>query len=492
MKNKFPTAFVDRIKKILPEAEWESFFETCTEPMPKTIREVFDTNPANTKAAASFLTNESWDLKPAAEIPDAYFIDRTDRTVSLGKTMEHYTGKMYIASLSSLLSAYLLNAQPGEKILDLCAAPGSKTTLLAEKVGPKGLVVANELSNSRIKKLASNLDRLGLTNTVITNNDGARMHLFLEQEFDRILVDAPCSSEGYGRKSSDFFRIKWNEKSIYQCSKLQKQLVESAFSMLRPDGVMIYSTCTTAPEENEAVVQHLLDTFGDKAEIVPIAIPGIPHRRGLSSWNNQNFSPEITNNVIRLYPHLRNEGWNSECFFVCKIYKKSAVSRPSAIKEFFDKALNRLNKKRSAEIIARTCKQFGWERAVFKPFSLIEKNGEFWLSSDLGAFYAKKNRYQRMGLKMIDKNGDFTTQFVVQFGRTATKNILALTKTQKERFLTGYDIRLTELNEDQIQTLESQKGKTVLFHYENYCLGWGKYLEQKKLIKNKLDRGWIF
>jgi aminoglycoside N3'-acetyltransferase len=69
---------------------------------------------------------------------------------------------------------------------------------------------------------------------------------------------------------------------------------------------------------------------------------------------------------------------------------------------------------------------------------------------------------------------------------------LALTKTQKERFLTGYDIRLTELNEDQIQTLESQKGKTVLFHYENYCLGWGKYLEQKKLIKNKLDRGWIF
>jgi NOL1/NOP2/fmu family ribosome biogenesis protein len=177
---------------------------------------------------------------------------------------------------------------------------------------------------------------------------------------------------------------------------------------------------------------------------------------------------------------------------VCKIRKLAGISRPAAIKEFFDKALNRLNKKRSAEIIVRLCKKFGWERSVFKPFSLVEKNGEIWLTSDLGAFYAKKNRYQRLGLKMIDKNGDFTTQFVVHFGAHATKNVVTLSEDQKDRYLLGYDVRLSELEANQVERLQSLTDKVVLFQYEGYCLGWGKYLEQKKLIKNKLDRGWIF
>ena len=115
MKNqKLPDAFMNRIKKILPEDEWADFFETCTEPMPKTVRFIQPTDGTLPS------TDNNWQLSPAAELPHTFFIDRTDRTVSLGKTMQHYSGKMYIASLSSLLSAHLLDAQSEEKILDLC------------------------------------------------------------------------------------------------------------------------------------------------------------------------------------------------------------------------------------------------------------------------------------------------------------------------------------------------------------------------------------
>ena len=235
----------------------------------------------------------------------------------LGSCLEHLLGYYYIQEIASMLPIIVLNPQKDETVLDLCSAPGSKTTQIASEMENTGTIIANEVSAGRIKILASNSERCGVTNIIITKKDGFVLCKKLkEQKFqaDKILVDAPCSGEGTLRSSPKTY-VMWNIKSVKNLSKIQKNLASTAFEILKPEGIMIYSTCTHAPEENEEVVNFLLEKFGKEIEILEVKLP-FKAREGIVSWEDKNFDKRIKL-CARVYPHDNN----TEGFFISKFKK---------------------------------------------------------------------------------------------------------------------------------------------------------------------------
>ena len=246
----------------------------------------------------------------------------------LGRSMEHLLGYYYIQEIASMLPAMTLNPKPGELVLDLCAAPGSKTTQMAAMMKNKGTIIANDANLDRIKILASNTERCAATNTILTRNDGVNFCRKIAESnkkggvsvrgtlvpliFDKILVDAPCSGEGT-IKSTPKTLLMWNVNTIKSLSKLQKKLLESAIEILKVGGEVVYSTCTHAPEENEEVLDYVLEKFGSKISIEKISLP-VKCRPGITKWKDENYNEEVEK-TCRVYPHVTN----TEGFFVSKI-----------------------------------------------------------------------------------------------------------------------------------------------------------------------------
>ena len=236
---------------------------------------------------------------------DGYF-----STEPLGKTIEHFLGYIYIQEASSMLPPAVLNPGAGEKVLDMAAAPGSKTTQMAAMMGNKGTIVANDISSGRIKALVENLSRMGVTNTAITRMDGRSFGKKYPEYFDKVLLDAPCSGEGLIRKLKE---LDWSMKKVLSLSNLQKQLILSAYKALKPGGLMAYSTCTGSPEENEGVVSYLVEKT--EAKIVRPDVKG-KFRQGVVEFGRFSYNPEVRK-CIRIYP----QDTGTEMFFLCLIRK---------------------------------------------------------------------------------------------------------------------------------------------------------------------------
>lgn len=238
----------------------------------------------------------------------------------LGRALEHLLGYYYVQDLASMLSVIALKPKPNETILDLCAAPGSKTTQIASAMKNTGTIIANDVSFSRIKILASNLERCGVTNTIITKKEGVALCEKLKKEnffFDRILIDAPCSGEGTLR-SSPKTALMWNPQTIKSLSRIQKKLINSALEILKPNGILVYSTCTHAPEENEEVVDFILENFKDKVKMEEIKLP-IKCRKGITSWN-----PGLINKINKSSERSELTRYNKEIKKSCRIYPHDA------------------------------------------------------------------------------------------------------------------------------------------------------------------------
>jgi 16S rRNA (cytosine1407-C5)-methyltransferase len=389
-----------------------------------------------------------------------------------------------------MLPVVVLDPQQDDLVLDLCAAPGSKTSFLAQRMGNTGMIVANEPSGSRAKKLAANLDRTASFNTVMIQSDGTILNSFIGQEFDRILLDAPCSSEGYGRRDNTFFTKMWSEPKILMAAKLQKRLIESSWEMLAPGGTMVYSTCTSAPEENECVVQHLIDTYPETVEILPTGLVDVPLAKSIKSWEGQVFDNEIVEHAQRFYPHLSSETWNSESFFVCKLRKTTGVKRLPAKKPSQITQVKVLKKNQNAEIVTKLANKFGldndWPQLLMdgKPQFYIKQH-DLYLTTLAATNFMQNNLFRRVGLRVSDKDENLTTEFAMQLGTHATINVAELDADQTDRWLQGFDIPTTD------ETLNSLKdGTAVLVRHQNFGLGWGKVIKGK--IKNKLDRDLVF
>ena len=174
-----------------------------------------------------------------------------------GKHLYHEAGLYYIQEPSAMLPAVLLDPKPGERILDLCAAPGGKSTQIASAMKGSGLLVANEIHAGRAKILSQNIERMGIKNCVVLNENPAQLEAHFNEFFHGILVDAPCSGEGMFRKNPEA-RNEWSPDNVSLCARRQLNILDSAAKMLMPGGRLVYSTCTFSPEENEQVIEKFL------------------------------------------------------------------------------------------------------------------------------------------------------------------------------------------------------------------------------------------
>jgi tRNA (cytosine49-C5)-methyltransferase len=234
----------------------------------------------------------------------------------LGKAIEHLLGYYYIQELSSMMPIIALNPKENEIIIDLCAAPGSKTTQAAAKISNTGTIIANDASKGRIGILSTNIQRCGVTNAIITHAPGEMLCSRLSKiklKANKILVDAPCSGEGTIRSSVQSVKM-FSKNLINKLSGIQKRLVKSAINALEDEGEMIYSTCTHAPEENEAIVSYILENFPEM-EIVDVNIP-LRTRKGITEWNGITYHKNVTK-AVRIYPQDND----TEGFFISKFRK---------------------------------------------------------------------------------------------------------------------------------------------------------------------------
>ena len=227
-----------------------------------------------------------------------------------GSTLEFLSGWYHIQSLSSHVPVWILAPQENGCVLDLCAAPGSKTSLIAQEMRNKGSILANEKKTSRMRALVNTMIRLGVANTAVSSYSGEDFPKRIL--FDRVLVDAPCSGEGNLRIRPDTV-LKRGNRNATRLPELQKRLLVRGFDVLKPGGRLVYSTCTYNPEENEAVVAHLL-TVRD-AMLESVAQP-LPHSPGVTGYGNVSYGKELAK-CIRLYPHQVQTGG----FFIASVVK---------------------------------------------------------------------------------------------------------------------------------------------------------------------------
>jgi NOL1/NOP2/sun family putative RNA methylase len=255
------------------------------------------------------MREQGYNLEPVEGIEEAFLLHGVE---SPGATLEYFLGYYQVQGLTSMLPAKVLSPRPGEIILDLCAAPGGKTTHLAQLMGDRGLVVANDFKKERTHVLRSHIDRLGILSVLVCCYSGQAFPL--RRKFDRVLLDPPCSAEGTYRAGLPPTRSE-NPKVAQHLVRVQKGLLQQGLAVLRPGGTLVYSTCTYAPEENEAVVNEAVKE--GKAELLPIFIP-FPHSRGLPSWKEESYHPDMAK-AVRLYPHQVNS-WG---FFIAHLRKRS-------------------------------------------------------------------------------------------------------------------------------------------------------------------------
>jgi NOL1/NOP2/sun family putative RNA methylase len=312
-------ALVERMKIILnDENDVKAFFECAKTTGKRAIR--VNTLKISPNDLIKRLKEKGWDIsQPINNHPEIVQIQSELEPGELGKAEEHLLGYYYVQEITSMMSILALQPQIDDICLDLCAAPGSKTTQAAALMQNKGTIIANDLNIGRISILSANLERFGITNTIVTRHDGLELCARLKKsktkiKFNKILVDAPCSGEGNIRCSPGTY-LEWSEGLLKNLGRRQKKLASAALELLKINGEMVYSTCTHSPEENEEVVQHLLDNYD--IEIKEIKLP-IKSRPGIGEWKGNKFSPEIKK-AVRIYHHDND----LEGFFLCKIRKLS-------------------------------------------------------------------------------------------------------------------------------------------------------------------------
>lgn len=280
---------MERYREIIPE--WEAFWEAILRPLPTVIRT--NTLRIEPEDLRRRLERKGFDVRPLPWDETCFEIRGE---IQAGNTLEHWLGYYYIQEATQLLPVKALAPKPGERILDLCAAPGGKTTQIAQYMNDYGLLVANDYSAKRIQALLANVYRLGIKCVVVTECPGEKFPG--EGEFDRVLVDAPCSGEGVARR---FPHLRKGAPlgTVLRLSILQKKLLVRALELVRPGGIVVYSTCTLAPEENEGVVKHVLDR--GLAELIPWE-PPVPHAPGLVRFGEAEYGLEMQK-TVRIYPH---------------------------------------------------------------------------------------------------------------------------------------------------------------------------------------------
>lgn len=412
-----------------------------------------------------FLKISPYQLKPVSWCSNGFYYDKSEKPA---KHPFYYAGLYYIQEPSAMTTASLLPVEKGDKVLDLCAAPGGKSTELAAKLNGSGLLVSNDISNSRAKALLKNLEMFGAGNVLVTSEPPNVLAKRFPSFFDKILIDAPCSGEGMFRKQTSMIKA-WENNGVELFVGLQRSILKEAVTMLKPGGMLIYSTCTFSKEENEQSIEYLL-SLDDSLHLVDLPMfEGFD--TGHTEWGATG-NPELSR-CRRLWPH-RIDG---EGHFVAMVKKEDNGQGIVAWSEYSYSG-GKLSSE--AETFIR---KLGYpfdlshmdvqkERVFYIPESMPDVRGLRILRCGLYMGDMKKNRFEpSQALAMFLKDNQFsnTIKLPVEDGRVI-------------KYLKGETIELEEAERN-----DCQDG-ICLICVENYPLGFGKL--SKGTVKNKYLPGW--
>ena len=284
-----PQDFKDKMQRLLKD-EFDNFLKGYDKDNFYSLR--INTLKAHTD---DVLGRNLFDFTPVKWCPTGYYYPAQQRP---GRHSYHHAGVFYIQEASAMAVVECADIQHGDKVLDLCAAPGGKSTQIATKLGGTGLQISNEIVPNRAKILSQNIERMGVKNAVVTNESPEKLEKVFPAFFDKIIVDAPCSGEGMFRKDPAVVN-EWSLSQVEVCANRQGHILESAHKMLAENGVMVYSTCTFSPEENEIAVQKFMDNHPEYILLKPDV-----HRffsAGVPQWAENGCS--ALENTMRLFPH---------------------------------------------------------------------------------------------------------------------------------------------------------------------------------------------
>ena len=454
-----PEQFLCRMEKLLGE-EYESFLESYSQPRFQSLRinHLKDGKESVREKADFFGEEVPWAL-------GGYYYKEGSHP---GKHPFHEAGVYYIQEASAMAPACALGALPGERILDLCAAPGGKATELGARLGREGLLVANDLSSSRAKGLLKNIEVFGIGNVLVLSEEPGKLCDHFPEYFDKILIDAPCSGEGMFRKDKKMVKA-WEEHGPEFFSNIQRGIILKAARMLKPGGMLLYSTCTFDARENEQVIGHLLAACPEFCVMPMEGYEGFLEGR-----------PELSDPVcrglketVRIFPH-RMDG---EGHYLALLKKKGTAGKPVPARERSGRGKEKLPEELK-EFLEEVSVSFDsgrmdirGERVYYMPQELPDVRGIRFLRTGLLLGELKKKRFEpSQALAMYLKKEEYRK--TIDFG-AADERIF--------RYLKGETLEVSDL------AGKAEKG-WYLVCVDSYPLGWGKL--SKGTLKNKYLPGW--
>jgi 16S rRNA (cytosine1407-C5)-methyltransferase len=456
-----PEQFLAQMREALPShLSLDDFIAACQRPLRRSIR--VNTLKISVADFLALVSPYHWQLTPVPWCEEGFWIEREDEaSLPLGSTAEHLSGLFYIQEASSMLpvAALFADGNAPERVMDVAAAPGSKTTQIAARMANRGAILANEFSASRVKVLHANISRCGIQNVALTHFDGRVFGAALPEAFDAILLDAPCSGEGVVRKDPDALK-NWSVESNLDIAATQRELIDSAFHALRPGGTLVYSTCTLNRDENEEVCLWLQAQYPDAVEFLPL--------NDLFASAEDAITPE---GFLHVFPQI----YDCEGFFVARLRKTAAITPlPAPTFKVGNFPFTPL-KSREAEQVTTAARKAGlnWNDDLH----LWQRDKEIWLFPANIEPLIGKVRFSRIGIRLAEvHNKGYRWQHEAVIALAGTANTFALTHQEAEEWYRGRDVYP--------ETAPSQDD--VVVTYQGYPLGLAKKVGSR--LKNSYPR----
>nr|WP_195759142.1 16S rRNA (cytosine(1407)-C(5))-methyltransferase RsmF [Enterobacter hormaechei] len=456
-----PEQFLAQMREALPaHLSFDDFVAACQRPLRRSIR--VNTLKISVGAFLDLVSPYGWQLTPVPWCEEGFWIERDDEeSLPLGSTAEHLSGLFYIQEASSMLpvAALFADGNQPERVMDVAAAPGSKTTQIAARMNNRGAILANEFSASRVKVLHANISRCGIHNVVLTHFDGRVFGAALPEAFDAILLDAPCSGEGVVRKDPDALK-NWSVESNLEIAATQRELIDSAFHALRPGGTLVYSTCTLNCDENEDVCLWLKQRYVDAVEFLPLDT--------LFDSASHAATPE---GFLHVFPQI----YDCEGFFVARLRKTRAVDPLPAPKFKVGNFPFAPVKGREAAQAQAAASKVGlhWDESL----RLWMRDKELWLFPVNIEPLIGKVRFSRLGIRLAEiHNKGYRWQHEAVIALAGSENTFALTHQEAEEWYRGRDV----------YPEDGPSQDEVIVTYQGYPLGLAKKVGSR--LKNSYPR----